>query len=243
MLSAAESKLLLEKVCPLGQVPKYDPNTKTISLVETSTRRFINDMWNVRKVPKPFVLTDPDKLDVNNLGFGITEALALLMQDDYQLYVKLFKFFETVDKYASTLISETSNSVIVISHRSLGDRLFPHIHQDSGQNLPTLSLFFNLTNTSNENPSLNLYEELEPNSKFFKKGYTDHKLLLLHERKNQQVNEINISNNVGVLFNAYKTPHTFSYTDDIWVTVLYDNVLPIKKFNYEGPYSVFPIKL
>jgi hypothetical protein len=243
MLSNAEAKLLLEKVCPLGQVPKYDPNTETIKLVETSTRRFINDGWHVHRAPKSIVLSAPDKLDVNNLGFGMTEALALLMQDDYQLYVKLFNFFETVDRYASTVISETSNSVVVISHKSFGERLFPHIHQDSGQNLPTLSLFFNLTNSSNESPVLELYDEVEHNSKFFKKGYTDHKLLLLHERKNQQVDKINISNNVGVLFNAYNTPHTFSYTDDIWVTVLYDNVLPIEKFNYEGRYSVFPIQL
>jgi len=243
LLSNTEAKLLHDKVFPLGRVPKYNVVNGSIDLVETTTRRFIHDGWHVKRTPKSKVLIDANKLDVNYLGFGITEAITVILQDDYDLYLKLFNFFEKIEKYVSTIISECSQSIIVISHNSFGERLFPHIHQDSGLNLPSLSLFFKLTNNTNNSPTLCLYDEVGPDTKFFKKGYTDHKLLLLYEHKNQYPEKISISNNVAVLFNAYNTPHTFSYTDDIWLTVIYDHVLPINPAIKKGGYDVFPVQL
>jgi hypothetical protein len=131
---------------------------------------------------------------------------------------------------------------VIFSHQSFGDRLFPHIHQDSGNDLKTLSLFFNLTDSDPVAPVLTLFDTLEVESKFFKKGYTDHKLLLLHERKSKNPDIVNISNNMCILFDADKIPHSLSYTDDIWVTIVYDHVESVCDFIDKGRYYVGTIR-
>jgi hypothetical protein len=241
-LTEQEKGLLLDKFFPLGKIPFYDYTTKTLSFSDTTTRRFIFDGCAVQKSPRPKTLTDPDKLNAGHLGFGLFESLSVLIQEDYELYLKLFNFFTEVDKIASSMISLHSHAVVIFSHQSFGDRLFPHIHQDSGNDLKTLSLFFNLTDSDPVAPVLTLFDTLEVESKFFKKGYTDHKLLLLHERKSKNPDIVNISNNMCILFDADKIPHSLSYTDDIWVTIVYDHVESVCDFIDKGRYYVGTIR-
>lgn len=241
ILSADELTLLLEKFLPLGQVPKFDPISKSISITDTTTRRFIFDGNHVKKFKKSNKLTDPGKFNPTYLGFGFFETLSVLLQDNYDLYQKLFDFFDKVDQYASTIAPQSSNAVIIFSHKSFGDRLFPHIHQD-GPKLPTMSLFFNLTNLDTS-PELTFFDTLENNDKSFDRGYTDHKLLLLHERKSKNTETVQINNNMCILFDAYKIPHTFSYTNDMWATVVYDHVDPTVTLENKGRYHVGSVQL
>ena len=166
--------------------------------------------------------------------------MSILIQDNYGLYQKLFDFFEKVDQYASTIFPTSSNAVIIFSHNSFGNRLFPHIHQD-GIALPTMSLFFNLTKLDN-NPQLTLFDTLEDN-KLLDRGYTDHKLLLIHERKSKNTETVSVTNNMCILFDAYKIPHTFSYTNDLWATVVYDHVDSTIALENKGRYHVGTIQL
>lgn len=241
-LTKQEKTVLLDKFLPLGKIPFYDQSTGQLSFSDTTTRRFIFDGVSIQRSPRPRTLTDPNKLNVGHLGFGLFESISVLIQEDYELYLKLFNFFTEVDKIASTMISSYSHAVVIFSHRSFGDRLFPHIHQDSGNDLKTLSLFFNLTNSDSTEPVLTLLDTLEPDSKFFKKGYTDHKLLLLHERKSKNPDYVKISNNMSILFDADKIPHALSYTDDIWVTIVYDHVESVCDFTDKGRYHVGTIR-
>lgn len=235
-LSSNELNLLIEKFLPLGKMPKFDPTAKSVSLIETTTRRFIFDGNYVKKFKKSDSLTNLGKFDTTYLGFGFFETLSVLLQDNYDLYQKLFDFFDKIDQYASTIAPTSSNAVIIFSHKSFGDRLFPHIHQD-GPKLPTMSLFFNLTNLDN-NPNLTFFDTLEEDNKLFSRGYTDHKLLLIHERKSKNTEIIPINNNMCILFDAYKIPHSFSYTNDLWATVIYDHVDPTIALENKGRYHV-----
>jgi len=243
ILTEAEADIILNKVCPLGQIPFYNECTKEVSFSDTEARRFILDSTYVKRTLRPEVLTGRGKIEPNYLSFGILESIAVLLQTDYNLYKRLFNFIDQIDNFASTLISSCSHAVVIISHKSFGNRLFPHIHQDSGNNLKTLSLFFKLTDFSNEAPVLTLLDNLEKDSKFFKNGYTNHKLLLLHEKKSKLRDEIQISNDMCILFDAEKIPHTLSYTDDIWITVVYDHVTPVYDFTNKGRYHVGAVQL
>ena len=238
-----EKQLLLDKVFPLGKIPFYNDILKEVSFSDTEIRRFILDSNYVTRNIRPGVLAVPGKLNSNYMGFGIFESIAILIEKNYDLYKKLFEFINNADNHASKLISSYSHAVIVVSHKSFGSRLIPHIHQDSGNNLKTLSLFFKLTDTSNEIPILTLLDSLESDSKFFRKGYTDHKLLLLHERKSKVKEEIQISNNMCILFEADKIPHTLTYTDDIWITLTYDHVTPVCDLTNKGRYHVGTIRI
>lgn len=243
ILTKEETQVLIDTVCPLGNVPYYDTISKEISFSDTDIRRFILDSTHVTRTVRPSILAETGKIDMTYLGFGILESIAVLLQENYSLYKKLFDLFDRADKLASGLISSCSHAVILITHKSFGERLFPHIHQDSGKDLKTLSLFFKLTDTTDEVPVLTLLDNIEKDSKFFKKGYTDHKLLLVHERKSKTRDEIHISNNMCILFDADRIPHTLSYTDDIWVTIVYDHVTPVCDLIDKGRYHVGTIQL
>jgi hypothetical protein len=242
-LTATEQDLLFRSFFPLGRVPRYDKINGTIELSTTSTRRFVFDSNYTHRLGKSIELSNSKKFDPNYLGFGFFETLSTIIQEDYSLYAKLFNFFNNVDKQVSKIINSCSQSVIIFSHNSFGERLFPHIHQDHSQQSSTLSVFFKLTNNDTELPSLILCDPLEHTSKAFEQGYTNHKLLLAHERKSLGTEYITINNNDAILFDAYNTPHSFTYTNDIWVTVVYDHVSNINVDTVnKGRYNVCPIQ-
>jgi hypothetical protein len=241
ILSDEELTLLNEKFLPLGQIPKFDPVAKSISLTNTTARRFLFDGNYVNRTKKSDRLSNLKKFDPTYLGFGFFETLSIIMQDNYDLYQKLFEFFDKIDLYASTIFPSCSNAVITFSNKSFGDRLFPHIHQE-GTKLPTMSLFFNLTNLDVA-PFLTFFDTLEEDNKIYDRGYTDHKLLLVHERKSKNVEHIPINNNMCILFDAYKIPHAFSYTNDLWATVVYDHVNSNIALENKGRYHVGTIRI
>jgi hypothetical protein len=243
LLTSEETSIIFKKLLPLGKIPLINNDSTDLSFTETTTRRFIFDGWSVNKTGKSIKLTDNSKFNDRYLSFGLFESLSVLIQEDINLYKNLFNFFEQIEKYAASVVSSCSQSIIIFSHNSFGDRLFPHIHQDD-LDKSTLSFFFNLTNLSNENPKLTLLDSLDKTSKAYTSGYTDHKLLLLHERKSKNTQSIEITNNSGILFNAAQIPHWLSYTEDLWVTVIYDNVTLIKdEFEHKDRHSVLSIKL
>ena len=174
-LTSAEQDLLFRSFFPLGRVPRYDRANSTIELSTTSTRRFIFDSNYTHRLGKSIELANSKKFDPNYLGFGFFETLSIFIQEDYNLYVKLFNFFNNVDENVSKIINSCSQSIIIFSHNSFGERLFPHIHQDHSKQSPTLSVFFKLTNNDTTSPSLILCDSLEHDSKVFEQGYTNHK--------------------------------------------------------------------
>lgn len=241
-LTEQQQEVLFKYFFPLGQIPWYNRDQNSIQLSETSVRRFIFDSNHTSRIGKSIELSDPKKFNPCYLGFGFFETLSTIIDKDYDLYKTLFTFFNGVDEKVSKIINSCSQSVITFSHNSFGERLFPHIHQDNNPQSPTLSVFFKLTNNSSETPNLILYDSLDDNSKMFEQGYTNHKLLLLHERKSLGTEYVPINNNDAVLFDAYNTPHSFTYTEDIWVTIVYDHVSNVNAdIVNKGRYHVCPI--
>lgn len=220
-LDDREVNLLLDNFIPLGQVPIYDRGTQQLSFPKTSTRRFNLDSNYVKRIGKSSILLDKQKYNPKYVSFGFFETLSVLIQNDYTLYRKIHDFVYEMDKHISSVIESCTHAAAIFSHRSFGDRLFPHIHQDDERKMPTLSAFFNLTKKA-ENPKLFFSDTIEENSREMRTGYTDHKTLLVYERKSSQY-EIEINDGDVILFDAYKIPHTFTYTDDLWLTLVYDH--------------------
>lgn len=243
LLNETEKSLLFSKLLPLGKVPQYDFTNQTITLTETSTRRFIFESQYVKRLARPKVLSNPDKYNDTYLGFGLFESLSVLIQDDYSLYIKLYDLFNSVDQAVSKIIPNCRQAAVLFSHNSIAEKLITHIHQDDENALPTLSVFFKLTDTDKELPVLTLFDNLDQDSKILQRGYTDHRLMLIHERKSKSQENITIQGTQGVFFNASKIPHCFSYTNDVWVTVVYDHVEPFTPIDFtKNRYHVCPIK-
>lgn len=242
-LSDRELKILLNILVPLGRVPKYDKDSQTIKLTDTTTRRFIFDSNNIKRLGKSIELVNHNKFDPNYLGFGFFETLSVLIQDDYKLYRKLFDFFNNIDLQLSNISPTCSQCILLFSHSSFGDKLFPHIHQDNVTKKPTMSYFTRLTHKDDTKPILILNDTLDEDSKIFANGYTNHALLLLHARKSSNIEIVSINNNDIVVFDGYKIPHSLTYSDDLWVTIIYDHVSPdLNNFKDKGRYHVCTLK-
>lgn len=242
-LSDRELKILFDVLFPLGKVPRYNKDLQSISLTDTTTRRFIFDSNYIKRLGKSIELADRNKFDPNYLGFGFFETISVLIQEDYELYRKLFDFFDNLDRQLSNISPTCSQCILLFSHSSFGDRLFPHIHQDNVSKKPTMSYFTRLTHNDNVTPSLILNDTLDESSKTFAKGYTDHALLLLQDRKSTNTEIVPINNHDIVVFDGFKIPHSLTYTDDLWATIVYDHVSPdLTKFKDRGRYHVCTLR-
>lgn len=216
-LTSANIQLLLDKFAPLGRVPNVVDGV--LSFSETTARKFILDSSFVKRLPRNSSLVQRRLYDTKFICFGAKEALSAIIQDDWELYSDLFKWIDEVDELASAYIESCEQAAIVISHSSFGDQLFPHIHQNGP--LPTVSVFFNLTSSASS--TLNLYPALQPTDKAAGRGYTDHRVLALALR-DKSPTALNIPGDKPhmLVFDAPRTPHSYSYTDDLWFTFVYD---------------------
>lgn len=219
-LNEQDKSLVLEHLAPLGRVPSWRDDK--LQFAETSARRFINDQSKAEQRPRNARLSESDAYDPAYLGLGIYESLACaLIQRDYHLYERLFYLLKELDAEASGTFKTCEQAAVLLSHRSFGEQLFTHIHAGSRRNLPTLSVFVNLTGT--ESSVLTVYPQLSEDSKAYRVGYTNHKILLATTRS-QQTSEIEITDRTNIVFNASTVPHRYSYGNDLWLTLVYDQI-------------------
>ena len=255
-ISDKQKELLLRKLCPLGRVPKYDGANGTLEFVETTTRRFIHDGCSVYRMSRSEALANKNAYDPSYLGFGINEALSVLIQDDLDLYRAMFDLCAKIDDIVRVMVMSCEQAAVLFNHNSFGDRLFPHIHaRSSVRNGHTLSIFYNLTQTSEVAPVLTFSEPVFPGHRCYESGYTKHQLLAVHERRSEK-SEIHIRHGDAVIFDAANVPHSFTFTDDIWLTFVYDHAhftlpkprevnfgMPIRLLQSGLYYHVFPFPL
>lgn len=209
--------MVLQAVAPLGRVPRFDGTE--LHLSDTTARRFILDISRIAKRPKTELLANSRAFDDSYVGIAFSNALNRLIQRDFQVYTKLFGLVEELDALASCWVSSCEQAAVILSHRSFGDRLFPHIHFRSEADLPTLSVFYNLT--SAQPSTLRLLDPVFQGDRAFESGYTDHRALLVHERRSTPV-EVTVQHDSALLFDASHQPHSYSYSDDLWLTLVYD---------------------
>jgi len=223
ILNDKEVSILHETFFPTGNVLKYDPNTKTVNVLPSPMRRYILDSNHIKKLPKSKLLSSPGKFDCNFLSYGFFETLNVILEIDFELYLKMFTFFDYLDQVMSNYIASTVNKTVLFSNNKFGEKLFTHIHLDNEQRLETLSLFFRLTRKTKDLPKLILYDNLAEHSRILTKGYMDFKKLSHHEKTSVSTQEIQITDFIVIKFNASIIPHSFTYNEDLWVTMVYDH--------------------
>jgi hypothetical protein len=225
ILTQEEENILFNLFFPLGNVLKYDPTTKLVNTLESPMRRYILDSNNTKKTFKSDILSMKGKFDCNFLSYGFFETLNVIMQEDYELYIKLYNYFDNLDFLMSKFINSTVNKTVLFSNKKFGEKLFTHIHLDNNVRHDTLSLFFRLTNKTEERPRLILYDNLTEDSRILTKGYMDFRKLTHHEKTSKSIEEVLINDLDVIKFDASTVPHSFTYNDDLWVTMVYDHAI------------------
>jgi len=225
LLTDDEVETLQNLFFPIGNVLKFDPKEKVVNVLPSSMRRYILDSNYTKKLPKSQLLSNPNKGDCNYISYGFFETLNVLLEANYDLYIKLFSYFDYIDYTISKFLKSTNNKTVLFSNHRFGEKLFTHIHLDNDKKADTVSLFFKLTDKSNQYPNLILYDPLTPDSRILAKGYTDFKKLAYHEKTSKTIQNIQIEDFLLIKFNASIIPHSFTYNEDLWVTFVYDHAL------------------
>lgn len=240
ILNDKEVNILHEIFFPTGNVLKYDPNSKIVNVLTSPMRRYILDSNHTKKLPKSKLLSSPGKFDCNFLSYGFFETLNVILERDFELYFKIFTFFDYLDQVMSNYIVSTVNKTVLFSNNKFGEKLFTHIHLDNEERLETLSLFFRLTRKTQDLPKLILYDNLSEHSRILTKGYMDFKKLTHHEKTSLSTQEIEIKDFIIIKFNASIIPHSFTYNEDLWVTMVYDHaeLTEVASFQSNNRYSI-----
>jgi len=225
ILTDDEVEILHNIFFPTGNVLKYDQKEKIVNVIPSPMRRYILDSNYTKKLPKSKILSVPGKFDCNFLSYGFFETLNVLLETDYDLYLKLFLYFDYIEYTISDFLKSTINKTVLFSNNRFGEKLFTHIHLDNDKRSDTVSLFFKLTDKTNQCPNLVLYDPLTPDSRIFTKGYMDFKKLTHHEKTSKTVQYVEIEDFSLIKFNASVIPHSFTYNQDLWVTFVYDHAV------------------
>ena len=225
ILTPEEEDTLFDLFFPLGNVLKYDPILRVVNTLESPMRRYILDSNNTKKIFKSDILSMKGKFDCNFLSYGFFETLNVVMQKDYKLYSKLYTYFDNLDLLMSKFVKSTVNKTVLFSNNKFGEKLFTHIHLDNDIRHDTISLFFRLTNKTEKRPCLMLYDNLNEDSKILTKGYMDFKRLTYHEKTSKSTEAVSINDLDVIKFDASTIPHSFTYNEDLWVTLVYDHAV------------------
>ena len=223
-ISREHEKLLMDHVMPWGRI--LEVGADNINAVWSPTRRFLFDSSQARRSLKSRKLVDPRRFDPRYTGLGINEALGNLIQVNYGLYALMFEKLRELDDSVRPYFAECSQAAVLFCHTAFGERLFPHVHAAADTPLPSLSVFTNLTRRDSKNPILRVQKELPDDSTLLASGYTDHRRLLANERRVPQ-EAVEVKDGDRLLFNASHIPHSFTYTDDLWMVIVYDNVTTV----------------
>lgn len=232
ILTNNEVEILHTIFFPTGNVLKYNQEEKVVNVLPSPMRRYILDSNYTKKLPKSRILSSPGKFDCNFLSYGFFETLNILLEKNYDLYEKLFLYFDYIDQTVSSFIKSTINKTVLFSNNRFGEKLFTHIHLDNDKRSDTISVFFKLTDETSQCPKLILYDPLTPDSRILNKGYMDFKKLTHHEKRSNNVQYITIEDFSVIKFNASIIPHSFTYNEDLWVTLVYDHAVT-ENFTFE----------
>lgn len=220
-LNEIEKQQLIEFIAPLGCVPRYDAAMNSLLFSCTPARRFILDGTRVLQRARTSALVNAQAYNPKYIGIGIREALGTIIQTNYDLYLKLYQYIAALDAQVAQDLQSCEQAALILSHSSFGKELFTHIHARSEPSRPTLSVFINLSGA--DTSTLTLYTPVHESSRGYQEGYTDQRVLAIHAR-NVQHEEITIHSGDCILFNASRVPHKYKYSNDLWLTLVYDHV-------------------
>jgi hypothetical protein len=157
------------------------------------------------------------------MAYTFDHILSTMMYDTPWLYRKLTKLTTDIEKHAETYIKECEHSAVLIGHNSFGSKLTLHTHRLTDTPKYTVTITVRLTFTD-ENATLTTYSPIgddDPNLPYY---YTNPALLVNNTRHKTKNNIVMDARSSLLVFNASYIPHLVTYTNDIYLFYVYDNV-------------------
>lgn len=213
-------KWFIDNIIPLGKVREYLGEGKFLEKDITGSRFLKQRTSKIERLP----MSKKAKEGFPNvLNFDFDHALEYAINKQNFIYNRLIKLSRTVETQAEEYIENCEHSAVLIGHKSLGDEITVHTHRLSDGKKLTLTFVVRLT--CDDLPvTYKFYQPLsDSNSKI--SYYYSHPKFVERYARNKQAYEITSDARSSVLiFDAGYIPHGVTYSDDIYLYFVYDNV-------------------
>jgi len=225
-LSKSEKEFFIKHILPLGKLEEYEGTGKyKESPFNINAARFLKDRNSniVRRYPTASEVA-AKSIPHTVFADSLDNAINFAMYKENNLWFQIKKLCNDVELYADQMISSCSNAAIIVGHNSLGNGIIEHIHRIDEKDRPTLTITVRITFDDDKKLIVRMYEPIDKNDVELPTYYP--KLKSFQEMiKDRKFDEFKIkASNSTMLFNGSYIPHSTTWTDDVYLFFIYDNV-------------------
>lgn len=211
----------VDNILPLGQVKRYVGQGNFLSIDITGCRFFKARTSNI-------VRTEPSKRSMQDfpelLTYDFEHALQYAIGKEKYIYNRLTALSHDVENLAQEYLISCEHSAVLVGHNSLGDNINLHTHRLSDSKKMSMTIMVRLTYT--DNPVVyTFYDPINDDDPYLDKYYTNPRALEKYAKKNKSFDIQTNARSSILVFNATQTPHSVSYSNDLYLYYVYDNVI------------------
>jgi hypothetical protein len=210
----------IQNIVPLGTIQTYKGNGKFAPTEVTGCRFIHGRSSSIERLP-PSKKALEHYIDFITYHFDHVIEHALITNP--YIYYKFDRLCKDVESTAEKYISSCENSVVLVGHQSLGEKITTHTHRLSDTKKFTVTIAVRLT-FDDEPMVYKFYKPIPSTDPRLNKYYVTTSYITTYTN-NLIPHEIVPTSRVSMfVFNAGYTPHEATYTNDLYAFFVYDNV-------------------
>jgi len=207
-------------ILPLGKVQQYLGQGKFQEIGIDGARYFKQRTSNIQRL-EPSKQSMKDFPDL--LTYDFEHALQYAIGKEPFVYHRLTKLSNHVEQLAQEYIENCEHSAVLVGHSSLGKKINVHTHRFSDTKKYSMTFIVRLT-FFDQPVKYFFYDPIKEIDPLFTRYYTNPNLLRSYvENLDPYIIQTEARSSV-LVFNAGYTPHSVTYSDDIYLYYVYDNV-------------------
>lgn len=210
----------INNIMPLGKIVEYCGNG-IIRNTDLSGCRFLKERTGNIIRENPNVKT-PENFP-NLIAYNFDHAIEYAIKDAPYIYNKFYNLCSSVEAYAEKFINSCEHSAVLIGHNSIGKEITLHTHRLSDEKKFTMTIIVRIT--FNDNPvEYKFYKPIDDNDPQLSQYYTNPFLLKKYAKNTEYKIVKSLSRSSVLIFPASHVPHSVTYSNDIYLYFVYDNV-------------------
>lgn len=214
------SQWFIDNILPLGQVKRYIGQGNFQDIDITGCRFFKARTSNI-------IRTEPSKRSMQDfpelLTYDFEHALQYAIGKEKFIYNRLTTLSHKVENFAQEYLISCEHSAVLVGHNSLGHSINLHTHRLSDTKKMTMTIMVRLT-YHDQDVRYTFYEPIDDLDPLLEKYYTNPKTLEKYARKHSSYDIVTHARSSVLFFNATQTPHSVTYSSDLYLYFVYDNV-------------------
>jgi hypothetical protein len=158
------------------------------------------------------------------ITYDFEHVLQYSIGKEAYIYHRITSLSKDVENYVEQFIHSCEHSAVLVGHNSIGQKINLHTHRFSDSKKLTMTVIIRLT--FEDTPvQYSFYEPISEQDPMLDKYYTNPKMLEIYARKHEKHTFETKARSSVLVFNAAQTPHSVTYSNDLYLYFVYDNVI------------------